>query len=83
MARRSWATAANMYTYANGVMMIKAFRKTERSERHGPMNSRTKREQPENRKLPRKDEKLPPNENLNKLPDEVYGDTKIPESHRK
>jgi hypothetical protein len=26
---------------------------------------------------------LPPNENIRKQPDEVYGDTKIPKSHRK
>jgi len=27
-------------------------------------------------------EELPPNENLKKLPDEVYGDTEIPRKHR-
>ncbi len=34
-------------------------------------------------KHPRKDSKLPPNENLKKLPDEVYGDTTIPDLERK
>jgi hypothetical protein len=29
-----------------------------------------------------KTEELPPNENLKKLPDEVYGDTEIPRKHR-
>ena len=32
--------------------------------------------------VPNKIEELPPNENLKKLPDEVYGDTEIPKKHR-
>ena len=31
---------------------------------------------------PNKIKELPPNENLKKLPDEVYGDTEIPRKHR-
>jgi uncharacterized surface anchored protein len=31
---------------------------------------------------PVKPAKLPPNENIQKLPDEVYGDMKIPKGHR-
>ena len=32
---------------------------------------------------PTKETENPPNENLQKHPDEVYGDTKIPTSHRR
>jgi hypothetical protein len=39
--------------------------------------------QPENAGKPGKTASLPPNENLKKLPDEVYGDTKIPAKERK
>jgi hypothetical protein len=38
----------------------------------------TKRETP-----PSPETENPPNENLQKHPDEVYGDTKIPSSHRR
>jgi len=31
---------------------------------------------------PNKLKELPPNENLKRLPDEVYGDTEIPRKHR-
>jgi hypothetical protein len=33
-------------------------------------------------KVTNKIEELPPNENLKKLPDEVYGDTEIPRKQR-
>ena len=36
----------------------------------------------ETSKTPNKVKELPPNENLKKLPDEVYGDTEIPRKHR-
>jgi hypothetical protein len=36
----------------------------------------------QNSKVPSKISELPPNENLKKLPDEVYGDTEIPRKQR-
>jgi hypothetical protein len=36
----------------------------------------------QNSKIPSKISELPPNENLKKLPDEVYGDTEIPRKQR-
>jgi hypothetical protein len=42
-----------------------------------------KQPQPENAGMPSKSPNLPPNENFKKLPDEVYGSTKISEKERK
>lgn len=39
--------------------------------------------QPENAGKPRKTPGFPSNENLKRLPDEVYWDSKIPEKERK
>lgn len=47
------------------------------------MNSKSKKGQLGPVKPPPRDDKLPPNENLKKLPDEAYGDTKIPGDGRK
>jgi len=42
-----------------------------------------KRDTPERRETPEhKDTENPPNENIHKQPDEVYGDTEIPSTHR-
>jgi len=48
-----------------------------------PMNSKNKKGQLGPVKPPPRNEKLPPNENLKRLPDEAYGDTKIPGEGRK
>jgi hypothetical protein len=56
--------------------------KTKAAKRNKQNDESAIRPSSETSKTPSKVKELPPNENLKKLPDEVYGDTEIPRKHR-